>query len=98
MAIGELGAADFLQLKASKALLKSITKNTVRKDDISLTKTCFDLQSGIVSRLEAQIFCFEKIYLKRELCCRALFNPPVHLKTMLGLHAASLLARAGTKK
>ena len=31
----------FEQLKASKTLLKSITKNTVRKDDISLTKTCF---------------------------------------------------------
>jgi hypothetical protein len=35
---------------------------------IALPRLVFDLQSGIVSRLEAQIFCFEKIYLERELC------------------------------
>jgi hypothetical protein len=34
---------------------------------IASPRLVFDLKIGIMSRLEAQIFCFEKIYLKHEL-------------------------------
>ena len=54
-----VGSCRFEQLKASEALFKSICNHTVRKDDHSLTKTFFDLQIGLVSRLEAHKFCFE---------------------------------------
>ena len=58
----------FEQLKASKALLMSITKLLSEKVIISLPRLVFDLQNDLVSRLEAQIFVLKKIYLKRELC------------------------------
>ena len=83
MAIGELGAADLNSRKLVRALLKSISKNTFRKGEHSLTNTCFwSTKRPCVSPWSTNIL-FWKVYFKRGLCWRALFYPSVHLKTCL---------------
>ena len=80
----------FEQLKASKALFKSICNHTVRRDDPNLTKICFWFTNQQVVSAWSKNTFFEKIYLKRELCWRALFYPSVQLKIKLGSRSARL--------
>jgi len=71
----------FEHLQTGKGLLKSITKNTVRKDDHSFNKICFWFtKRPCFSPKMINISFWKKVYLKRELCWGALIYPWVHLK------------------